>query len=260
MTDMRLERSHGHLIRILQDHDGGGHCIDDLMDPCPMIFKTEASSLSFAMRAKDLPDDIPDGTLLEARSQLVDLFDLGEGDTMELTDAALRGDSVADVLRDWTYEHLSENDTDLDFIQGIATALGYITHRSTQRGFCQGDIIEILCVATPEFIKDRFVQTPDAATIEAALKDGADQYGAWAFGEVYEGSLHEMPDHVAEMDDDAFEEFRDELSAWDDLFDEPLDSYLIFEMLPDLDNGEMITSLRQTAQTLSLKEAQNVAA
>lgn len=69
----------------------------------------------------------------------------------------------------------------LDLLQAVYTWQGVIAGRFTRHGYSQGDQVEILVIATPEWLQIT------GANIENAeqLASTADLYASWAFGDCY---------------------------------------------------------------------------
>jgi hypothetical protein len=91
----------------------------------------------------------------------------------------LAADTLCEMVKDsgWTACNAA-----LDTLAGLYRLLGWSLLHTQRNGFCQGDSVSILLVATPDFIAACGGGT--CASPEA-LKAEADLFGSWAFGEVY---------------------------------------------------------------------------
>jgi len=88
------------------------------------------------------------------------------------------------------FEQQSSSDK-LELLADLYRAIGVPALCKSVHGSCQGDYAEVLLVATPEWVKEVDI-APER--IDQSLKNDADLYGHYAFGEVYGYSVEGIDD------------------------------------------------------------------
>lgn len=103
-----------------------------------------------------------------------------------------------EVLADAFAEHVNgEHLTDrIELLAEVYEWLGMPAVTTSASGYCQGDYIEGLLVATPEWRKEVGNESCTDEQVRKSLRSDFDTYAAYAFGDVYGWVLTEHnPDH-----------------------------------------------------------------
>lgn len=243
MTYEHLSLRHGYLIAVRRsDGDWNNDIIAEL---APMIFKHGGGGQN-SHGVDDMVQHVHSAAYIESRRAIGQALGWGEGDWVELLDeqAGYGGLDLGDLMMDKTRDQLGAEDRNIDLFEEIANALDIPATQITGTGYCQGDYIEALAYASPEYIKNRWGDekpTPEAIQ-QALLEDGA-TYTAWAFGDVYDVQLFPLPEGfdrtlLDEMDlQDALDECDPD---WDT---DPIDGFTLIEQMPDFDTHSDIIGL-----------------
>lgn len=92
--------------------------------------------------------------------------------------------TVDEMVQDSLDEYLSGS-MDGDMLDRMAEVWGWMgvpTLRKTLTGYSQGDWVEVLLAATPNWVEQTGIKPDD---IDKALESAADVFGAYMFGDVY---------------------------------------------------------------------------
>lgn len=129
-------------------------------------------------------------------------------------------DAVNDALREqFDYDSAKAQ---LDTLELIYLAKGYLHERRRVNGCCQGDWALVLAVATPAY--EKRVGDPDPEQTVAHLKTTTAQFGHWAFGEIYGFDIRDSEGEIVasrggylglsfELEEIIFEEARGEVDC-----------------------------------------------
>jgi len=245
--DRQTERHAGHLIVIEQDdmHLGFDDALGDAMPP--VVYLHGGYRVDNAITPHDILGLFTEEDFIERRSALCDAFDLAGGDVLEIVEDTMAYGLVEDALEDRLSSAMSARD--IEQAAELADILGIPHCTVSENGFCQGDVISGLCVATPEHIRNRYGDTaPDRDTIEHDMEADFGMIAAWAFGQGYRGEVYELTPEAARLTDAEFDAWLEDLEdPLDEVLGEPVEIMDQLEMLPDFDTGPFITALRESA-------------
>lgn len=101
---------------------------------------------------------------------------------------------LADAFNEYVNgEYLTDR---IELLAEVYEWLGMPAVTCSASGYCQGDYIEALLVATPEWRKEVGNESLSDEQVRESLRSDFDAYTAWAFGDVYGWVLTEHnPDH-----------------------------------------------------------------
>lgn len=245
--DPYTERHAGHLIVVSQDD-----CMLDFDDALgdampPVLYRHGGFRVSNSLTPRDILDLMSEDDLVENRSAILDACDFTAGDLENLVEDSLHYGSLEDNLHDLVAGALSDSDTEL--AAALVSVLGLPHCEVSETGFCQGDIIAGLCIATPDFLRARYGDAiPDRETVQRHMEADFETIGAWAFGQSYRGEVFALPSELIRLSEDEFADWLESLDETiEEVLGEPIETMDQLEMLPNLDNGPFITALRSSA-------------
>lgn len=189
---VHLERVGTRVIRITQDVDrscalGPEEIVDaPLIVPEPLCGMPEPLCLD--------PDDllglVPRVVLLERRSAIFEALGFAPDDVLAFAEAAADAPEhdLDDVLHDFLIDFITQENLarDLGRVAALADVLGLVAYHGSAHGYCQGDVLEAVVVATPAWIEKT------GAPVETLHTDLARQFetlAGWAFGDVWVGEV-----------------------------------------------------------------------
>lgn len=123
-------------------------------------------------------------------AEILDILDLSSPFALREYDNLCLVDSINDQLAN-TIDNLDHSER-LDALCSLYNAAGIPAVCSSVRGYCQGDYVEVLAVATPEFQK----ACGNGADYDwiGSLEQSVKLFGYWAFGDVYGYTIDELDD------------------------------------------------------------------
>lgn len=132
--------------------------------------------------------------IIHDQKAIAKILDVDPNEYMELDEPPRKWFTDADLLRyafEEAFDQL-ERRAMLDTLEELYDLAGIPCYRADSRGYCQGDIVNLLVVAPPEAVKEIH---PDV-TPEELQRDMENQvrlFTAWAWGDVY-GYIVEGPE------------------------------------------------------------------
>ena len=233
------------VVVCVQRHDmcWGEEFVEDI---APMIFKHGGGQKKTSMY--NILEDVDPFTYVENRRALGKIFGWTEGDWIELFEEQVdhRVCSLGDFLAEKVESEIQHNSENIDLLEEVATVLDVVCVKITGHGYSQGDYIEALAFANADYLKNRFGNiTVDSKTIKEEMTLDGKMYVAWAFGDVYDVRLHNVPKNfdASRLEEEDLETLLDEAdSDWDFGYDS-INSMTIVEQMPDFESHPDIMNL-----------------
>lgn len=143
-------------------------------------------------------------------------------------------DFVNDYMLNEMVSEASGNDV-LDVLESIYTMAGITTYQHCATGYSQGDYVECMVVAEPDWIKDTGI-TQTGEDLINNLKTTAEVYSSWALGDCYGYTITKPV--TCECCDNTDDE--EPASCWGFYGDDHVKSGLIDNAKSDLEEGDVL--------------------
>lgn len=88
-------------------------------------------------------------------------------------------------FEDLIFEEAREAGNELETITALCDALAIPYHETTSQGYSQGDWVDIIAVALPDWVKRNHLSGETYERLTGQCKDACKLWGQWTWGDVY---------------------------------------------------------------------------
>lgn len=188
----------GCTIEIYLDQDADNPwCAWDFQPPI-VVHHDRRTDTSHAPDLDEITDLIPRSAWRElVHMANIKSFDMLLCEARDAMDTRSAKEQNWEVFREHLIDLLDLDSSSVDYLENLealCAMAGLETFSCTSRGYSQSDWADILLVATPKWIKETGL-APER--VQAALKDAAELWSSWAWGEVYGYVIPELEDGLS---------------------------------------------------------------